>query len=126
MPGSSVYFLGGVVCYSNELKSRLVGVPPAMIESKGAVSPEVALALAEGVRQLTGARLGIGVTGIAGPGGGTPEKPVGLVYIGVADERGPRQKEFRFLGDRDRIRLFASQAALDMARRYFLLPPARS
>ena len=82
----------------------------------------MALALAEGMRKLTGARLGIGVTGIAGPGGGTPEKPVGLVYIGIADERGPRQKEFRFLGDRDRIRLFASQAALDMARRYFLAP----
>jgi nicotinamide-nucleotide amidase len=126
VPGSSVYFLGGVVCYSNELKSQLVHVPPAIIESKGAVSPEVALALADGVRKLTGARLGIGVTGVAGPGGGSPEKPVGLVYIGLADERGPRQKEFRFLGDRDRIRLFASQAALDMARRYFLAPTARS
>lgn len=126
VPGSSVYFLGGVVCYSNELKSRLVDVPPSMIEAKGAVSPDVALALAEGIRKLTGARLGIGVTGIAGPGGGSPEKPVGLVYIGLADERGPRQKEFRFLGDRDRIRLFASQAALDMARRYFLVPTARS
>lgn len=125
VPGSSVYFLGGVVCYSNELKSRLVHVPPALIEAKGAVSPEVALALADGVRKLTGARLGIGVTGVAGPGGGTPEKPVGLVYIGLADEKGPRQKEFRFLGDRDRIRLFASQAALDMARRYFLAPTAR-
>ena len=126
VPGSSVYFLGGVVCYSNELKSRLVDVPPLMIESKGAVSPDVALALAEGVRKLTGARLGLGVTGIAGPGGGTPEKPVGLVYIGLADERGPRQKEFRFIGDRDRIRLFASQAALDMARRYFLVPSGRN
>jgi nicotinamide-nucleotide amidase len=125
VPGSSLYFLGGVVCYSNELKSRLVHVPPALIETKGAVSPEVALALADGVRKLTGARLGIGVTGVAGPGGGTPEKPVGLVYVGLADERGPRQKEFRFLGDRDRIRLFASQAALDMARRYFLAPTAR-
>jgi nicotinamide-nucleotide amidase len=124
--GSSVYFLGGVVCYSNELKSQLVNVPPGIIEAKGAVSPEVALALADGVRRVTGARLGIGVTGIAGPGGGTPEKPVGLVYIGIADEHGPRQKEFRFLGDRDRIRLFASQAALDMARRYFLAPTARS
>ncbi|HWF40372.1 MAG TPA: competence/damage-inducible protein A [Candidatus Acidoferrales bacterium] len=124
--GSSVYFLGGVVCYSNELKSQLVNVPPGIIEAKGAVSPEVALALADGIRRVTGARLGIGVTGIAGPGGGTPEKPVGLVYIGIADEHGPRQKEFRFLGDRDRIRLFASQAALDMARRYFLAPTARS
>lgn len=126
VPGSSVYFLGGVVCYSNELKSRLVDVPPSMIEAKGAVSPDVSLALAEGVRKLTGSRFGVGVTGIAGPGGGTPEKPVGLVYIGLADERGPRQKEFRFLGDRDRIRLFASQAALDMVRRYFLAPKARS
>lgn len=124
--GSSVYFLGGVVCYSNELKSQLVNVPPGIIEAKGAVSPEVALALADGIRRVTGARLGIGVTGIAGPGGGTPEKPVGLVYIGIADEHGPRQKEFRFLGDRDRIRLFASQAALDMARRYFFAPTARS
>lgn len=125
VPGSSVYFLGGVVCYSNDLKSRLVHVPPALIETKGAVSPEVALALADGVRKLTGARLGIGITGVAGPGGGSPEKPVGLVYVGLADEKGPRQKEFRFLGDRDRIRLFASQAALDMARRYFLVPTAR-
>jgi nicotinamide-nucleotide amidase len=120
VPGSSIYFLGGVVCYSNDLKARLLDVPSSVIESKGAVSPEVALALAEGVRELTGAKLGIGVTGIAGPGGGTPEKPVGLVYIGIADERGPRQKDFRFVGDRDRIRLFASQSALDMARRYFL------
>lgn len=124
--GSSVYFLGGVVCYSNELKSQLVTVPAGLIESKGAVSPEVALAMADGIRRVTGARLGIGITGIAGPGGGTPEKPVGLVYVSIADEHGPRQKEFRFLGDRDRIRLFASQAALDMARRYFLAPSARS
>jgi nicotinamide-nucleotide amidase len=120
--GSSIYFLGGVVCYSNDLKTRLVDVPAPLIESKGAVSPEVAIALAEGIRKRTGAMIGIGVTGIAGPGGGTPEKPVGLVYIGIADERGPRQKEFRFVGDRERIRRFASQSALDMARRYFLYP----
>src|SRR5262249_39743869 len=107
------------------LKSRLVNVSPALIESKGAVSPEVALALADGVRKLTGARLGVGITGVAGPGGGSPEKPVGLVYVGLADEKGPRQKEFRFLGDRDLIRLFASQAALDMVRRYFLAPTAK-
>jgi competence/damage-inducible protein CinA-like protein len=122
VPGSSVYFLGGIVCYSNDLKTALVEVPASLIESKGAVSPEVALALAVGVRKLTGAKLGIGVTGIAGPGGGTPEKPVGLVHIAVADKQGPREKVFRFLGDRERIRLFASQAALDMARRYFLVP----
>ncbi len=123
VPGSSNYFLGGVVCYANELKTALVGVPPELIEAKGAVSSEVALALADGIRRRTGATLGVGVTGIAGPGGGTPEKPVGLVHIGIADERGPRERELRFPGDRERIRLYASQAALDGVRRYFLFPP---
>jgi nicotinamide-nucleotide amidase len=120
--GSSAYFLGGVVCYSNELKTSLVGVPAELIESKGAVSSEVALALADGVRRRTGATIGVGITGIAGPGGGTPEKPVGLVHIGIADERGPRERAFRFTGDRDRIRIFASQTALDSIRRHFLFP----
>ena len=124
-PGSSVYFLGGVVCYSNELKSALVDVPAEMIEAKGAVSPEVALALAEGIRKRTGATIGVGVTGIAGPGGGTPEKPVGLVHIGIADERGPRERRFQFPGDRERIRMHASQTALDSVRRYFLFPRNR-
>jgi nicotinamide-nucleotide amidase len=119
IPGSSVYFVGGVVCYSNELKTTMVGVPPELIESKGAVSAEVARSLADGIRKRTGATLGVGITGIAGPGGGTPEKPVGLVYIGLADERGPKEKEFRFFGDRDRIRQQATQLALDMVRRYF-------
>jgi competence/damage-inducible protein CinA-like protein len=122
IPGSSSYFLGGVVCYSNELKSALVNVPAELIESKGAVSPEVALALAEGIRKTTGATIGVGVTGIAGPGGGTPEKPVGLVHIGIADERGPRERRFQFPGDRERIRMHASQTALDSVRRYFLYP----
>ncbi len=123
VPGSSAYFLGGVVCYSNEMKTSFAGVAPELIESKGAVSSEVALALADGIRKRTGATLGVGVTGIAGPGGGTPEKPVGLVYIGIADERGAREKVFRFVGDRDQIRQRATQAALDMVRRYFLFPP---
>jgi nicotinamide-nucleotide amidase len=126
IPGSSSYFLGGVVCYSNELKSALVDVPAELIESKGAVSPEVALALADGVRKTTGATIGVGVTGIAGPGGGTPEKPVGLVHIGIADERGPRERRFQFPGDRERIRMHASQTALDSVRRYFLFPRNRS
>jgi nicotinamide-nucleotide amidase len=126
IPGSSSYFLGGVVCYSNELKSALVDVPAELIESKGAVSPEVALALAEGIRKRTGATIGVGVTGIAGPGGGTPEKPVGLVHIGIADERGPRERRFQFPGDRERIRMHASQTALDSVRRYFLFPRNRS
>ena len=126
IPGSSSYFLGGVVCYSNELKSALVDVPAELIESKGAVSPEVALALADGIRKRTGATIGVGVTGIAGPGGGTPEKPVGLVHIGIADERGPRERRFQFPGDRERIRMYASQTALDSVRRYFLFPRNRS
>ena len=122
IPGSSSYFLGGVVCYSNELKSALVNVPAELIEAKGAVSPEVALALADGIRRSTGATIGVGVTGIAGPAGGTPEKPVGLVYIGIADERGPRERRFQFPGDRERIRMHATQTALDSVRRYFLFP----
>jgi nicotinamide-nucleotide amidase len=120
--GSSNYFLGGVVCYSNELKTAFVDVPPAMIESKGAVSSEVALALASGIRHRTGATIGVGITGIAGPTGGTPEKPVGLVHIAIADERGAREHAIRFPGDRERIRLYATQTALDIVRRYFLYP----
>jgi nicotinamide-nucleotide amidase len=127
VPGSSSYFLGGVICYSNELKISLVGVPQSLIESKGAVSSEVALALADGIRKRTGATLGVGVTGVAGPGGGTPEKPVGLVHIGLADEHGPRERAYRFPGDRERIRQFAAQSALDAVRRYYLFPtPTRA
>jgi len=124
VPGSSSYFLGGVICYSNDLKTTLVGVPQSLIEAKGAVSSEVALALADGIRKRTGATLGVGVTGVAGPGGGTPEKPVGLVHIGLADEHGPRERAYRFPGDRERIRQFASQSALDAVRRYYLFPAA--
>jgi nicotinamide-nucleotide amidase len=122
VPGSSSYFLGGVVCYSNELKSSLVGVPADIIDSKGAVSSETALALADGIRKRTGATLGIGITGIAGPAGGTPEKPVGLVHIGISDERGTRERATRFPGDRERIRFQATQQALDTVRRYFFFP----
>jgi nicotinamide-nucleotide amidase len=122
--GSSAYFLGGVVCYSNQLKTQLVGVPAELIEAKGAVSSEVVLALAEGIRKRTGATIGVGITGIAGPTGGTPEKPVGLVHIGTADQHGLHEKAFRFPGDRERIRFFATQNALDAVRRHWLFPPA--
>jgi nicotinamide-nucleotide amidase len=115
--GSSNFFLGGVVCYSNELKTLLAGVPEALIATHGAVSKPVAQAMAEGVRRRADASLGIGITGIAGPGGGTPEKPVGLVFIGLADEKGTSVREFRFPGDRERVRFWASQAALEMIRR---------
>ncbi len=116
-PGSSNFFLGGVVCYSNDLKTRLAGVPAELIERNGAVSKPVAQALAEGIRRRTDASIGIGITGIAGPGGGTPEKPVGLVFVALADAKGTNIREFRFPGNRERVRFWASQAALEMIRR---------
>jgi nicotinamide-nucleotide amidase len=115
--GSSAFFLGGVVCYSNELKTRLVGVPPELIAALGAVSKAVAQALAEGIRRRTGATIGLAITGIAGPGGGTPEKPVGLVFIALADERSTEVRQFQFPGDRERIRTWSAVAALEMIRR---------
>ncbi|MGH9702101.1 MAG: competence/damage-inducible protein A [Candidatus Acidiferrales bacterium] len=120
LAGSSAYFRGGVVSYGNDLKTAWVDVPAELIEAKGAVSSEVALAMAEGVRLRSGASLGLSITGIAGPGGGSPEKPVGTVHIGLADSTGARERRFRYPGDRDRIRQQASQSALDMIRRYFL------
>jgi nicotinamide-nucleotide amidase len=104
------------------MKVSMVGVPPELIEAKGAVSAEVALALASGIRKRTGATLGLGVTGIAGPGGGTPEKPVGLVHIGLADERGATEMVSQLPGDRERIRQFSTQRALNLVRRYYLFP----
>ncbi len=115
--GSSDFFLGGAVCYSNELKTKLAGVPTSLIEKHGAVSKPVAQALAEGIRRRAGASFGVGITGIAGPGGGSPEKPVGLVFIALAEERSTTVREFRFPGDRERIRYWASQVALELIRR---------
>ncbi|MEO6119921.1 MAG: competence/damage-inducible protein A [Terriglobales bacterium] len=117
MPGSSRYFLGGAVVYSNELKTAFADVPPLLIAEHGAVSKEVAVAMAEGIRARCKATIGVGVTGIAGPTGGTPEKPVGLVFIAVTDGKKPEVLERKFPGDRDRVRHFAAQQALDMIRR---------
>jgi nicotinamide-nucleotide amidase len=122
VPGSSAYFLGGAVCYSNEQKTSMAGVPPELIESKGAVSAEVAVALASGIRKRMGATLGLGVTGIAGPSGATPEKPVGLVHIAIADERSAKETAMQLPGDRERIRMFSAQRAMDLVRRYYLYP----
>ena len=116
-PGSSNYFLGGAICYSNELKTKLAGVPEVLIKENGAVSKPVAQAMAEGIRRRSGASIGIGITGIAGPGGDSAEKPVGLVFIALADEHGTQVREFRFPGNRERVRLWASTAALEMIRR---------
>jgi competence/damage-inducible protein CinA-like protein len=118
--GSSAYFLGGVVSYSNTLKSAWVDVPAEIIESRGAVSSEVAVALADGIRRRTGATLGVGITGVAGPTGGTPEKPVGTVHVAIADASGSKERGVHYPGERDRIRWQASQTALDLVRRYFL------
>jgi nicotinamide-nucleotide amidase len=118
--GSSSYFLGGVVCYSNELKTAWADVPPEMILAKGAVSPEVAVALAEGIRRRVGSTLGVGITGVAGPGGGSEEKPVGTVHVALSYAGGVKERGMRFPGDRESIRWQASQVALDLVRVYFL------
>ena len=115
--GSSRYFLGGSVVYSNELKTEFADVPPALISEHGAVSRPVALALAKGIRERTNATFGIGITGVAGPTGGTPEKPVGLVFIAISGENETEALERRFPGDRERIRLWASFMAMDLLRR---------
>ena len=115
--GSSRYFVGGAVVYSNEMKTELVGVPASLIEREGAVSAKVAAALAEGIRARCGSTLGLAVTGIAGPNGGTPEKPVGLVFHALAGDGGTEVIERKFAGNRKRIRWYASQQAMDMVRR---------
>jgi nicotinamide-nucleotide amidase len=115
--GSSRYFLGGAIVYSNNLKTELAGVPADMIDRHGAVSREVAAALAEGIRYRCAATLGVGITGVAGPAGGTPEKPVGLVFHALASDAGTEIVQRNFPGDRKRIRRFASTMALDMIRK---------
>jgi nicotinamide-nucleotide amidase len=120
LSGSSRYFLGGAVVYSNELKAQFANVPKALIQKHGAVSREVAAALAEGIRKRCLSSYGIGITGVAGPTGGTEQKPVGLVYVALAGEEGTQVVERNFPGDRKRIRWFAAQQALEMVRRALL------
>jgi nicotinamide-nucleotide amidase len=117
VPGSSDYFLSGVVSYANDAKVDLVGVAPQLIEKYGAVSAEVAEAMAIGIKHRAGTNLGVGITGVAGPGGGSAEKPVGLVYIALADDAQVEHKRWLFPGDRERVRYYSSEAALDMIRR---------
>jgi nicotinamide-nucleotide amidase len=131
VPGSSAYFLGGVVAYSNAAKQELLGVPAALLQEHGAVSEACARAMAEGVRARFGADLGVSTTGISGPDGGTPEKPVGLVHLALARaESGPGRNaataapthadHFVFPLDRTRHRLLTAQVALDWVRRAML------
>lgn len=118
--GSSKYFLMGVVAYSNASKIKMLGVPKGLIAKHGAVSSQAALRMAEGIRRLSDANIGIGVTGIAGPTGGTKAKPVGLVYISLVTNKKRIVKEFRFKGSRESIKSQASRAALDMLKAHSL------
>ena len=104
IPGSSAYFLGCVVAYGNDSKTRDLGVTDALILSDGAVSESVAMAMAKGARRRFGAGIGVGITGIAGPGGGTPEKPVGTVYLGISGGKVRRSHGRRLPGDRKSVR----------------------
>lgn len=120
VPGSSRFFLDGVVCYSNGAKQRLAGVPEEVITRSGAVSSECAAALAKGVRAAAGSDLGLAVTGIAGPEGGSDDKPVGTVFISLAAPDGCWTKRFHFRGSRDEVRTMTAWTALDWLRRYLL------
>jgi nicotinamide-nucleotide amidase len=117
IPGSSDYFAGGFITYSNDLKISLLGVPPETIEQHGAVSRETAEAMATGARRRANSTYAISITGVAGPDGGTDEKPVGTVWVGIAGPDGTFAMNRRFLGDRARIRVFSTQMALDLLRR---------
>jgi nicotinamide-nucleotide amidase len=120
VPGSSEYFMEGAVTYSNEAKMRRLGVSAEILESNGAVSAQTAEAMASGMREKSSTDFAIAVTGVAGPGGGSEEKPVGTVFIGYADNEQSKSVKFVFPGDRELIRWRSSQAALDYLRRQLL------
>ncbi len=116
VPGSSEYFDRGVVCYSNAAKVEWLGVPDALLAVHGAVSEPVARAMAQGVRDRARSDVGIGITGLAGPGGGTPEKPVGTVAVAVVAPDALRVRTFQFVGPRDMVKFQSAQGAMDMLR----------
>lgn len=120
LPGSSAYFRQGIVAYANEAKERLLGVPTELLVNFGAVSREVAEAMARGVRERAGTDLGLAVTGVAGPDGGSDEKPVGTVHIALADAGGCRSEQFLFGGSRDKVRIRTAVMALDWLRHRLL------
>jgi nicotinamide-nucleotide amidase len=120
VPGSSRYVDRSVVTYSNAAKVAMLEVPEALIAEHGAVSEPVADAMARGIRSMAGLDVGIGVTGVAGPGGGTPDKPVGMVCLAAVTPQASRVRTAKFLGEREQIKFQASQAALDMVRRMMI------
>lgn len=120
VPGSSEYFLGGVVAYAYEAKVDLLGVSWDTLNSKGAVSHETVIEMARGIRNLMKAHVAVSISGIAGPGGGTPEKPVGTTWIGLVAEDGEWAQTFQFAGDREGNKVFAVNAALQLLLDYLL------
>jgi nicotinamide-nucleotide amidase len=126
VPGSSDYFLEGVVAYSTEAKISLLAVAPSLLAKHGAVSFETARAMARSIRQRAGSDYGLAITGIAGPAGGTPQKPVGLVFTALDSPEGTEVRENVFLGSRHHVKYQSAQEALDMLRRRLLgLPIVR-
>jgi nicotinamide-nucleotide amidase len=122
VPGSSDYFAGGFLVYADRMKAALLGIEEDFLARYGSVSREVAEAMASHARQRTGAAYAVSVTGVAGPGGGAEATPVGTVFIGIAAPGGSRVHAYRFLGDRDRIRMLAAHSALDLLRRVLVVP----
>lgn len=118
VPGSSAYYLGSVTAYANAAKERVLRVRPGTLRRHGAVSEQTALEMARGVRQVLGAAIGLAVTGIAGPEGGTPEKPVGLVFVALAAPEGEWVERYVWAGDRRENKASSAEAALDLLRRY--------
>jgi PncC family amidohydrolase len=119
VPGSSNYYNCSIIAYSNQSKITILHVSPETLKKFGAASRQTAIEMARGIKQVSGSDLGLAVTGIAGPGGGTPEKPVGLVYICLASDEDIVCEEFRFKGKREEIKFQASEAALEMIKKYF-------
>jgi len=122
IPGSSRYFLGGVVAYANEIKVQILGVSEETLTAHGAVSSQTALSMAQGVRKLLGADIALAVTGIAGPAGGTPQKPVGLTYIALATADRKCWRRFRWQGDRLRNKEASAKAALKLLHEWLSGP----
>jgi nicotinamide-nucleotide amidase len=126
VPGSSAYYLGGFVTYSDDAKRAMVGVPAEVLAAHGAVSAQTAMAMATGGRERTGADLGVSVTGIAGPDGGTAAKPVGLTYVAVADAGGGEVRRFAWSGSREENKRSSAQAALELVLERMVVPADRA
>ena len=118
VPGSSAYLIGSIVCYDNRIKTEFVGVTPTLLQEHGAVSQQTAAAMAQGIRDRFATDIGVGITGIAGPGGGSAEKPVGLVYLAIAGPQGVIVEEEHFSGQRSAIKTRTVNSSLDLLRRY--------